>query len=202
MNAGKVIVLHGMPSVQKKTLRERLSTILDAPNFQLCIDQYITGEPVHLGGAAWQHESAVASSIGQMHNTMAALAKAGNHVIVDHMLVDVQWQRECANLLAELPAYLIGVHDTCDPSQFQAQPHLAMLHTPGVYDLEVDIALHTPAECAVLIQKRLNEGPPPMALRWLKVWANPAKHPGWLKSCATMHAPVVEISNSQSLMLT
>jgi chloramphenicol 3-O phosphotransferase len=44
------------------------------------------------------------------------------------------------------------------------------VHTPGVYDLEVDTSLLRPEECAQMIQRRLRDGPPPSAFQKLAAW--------------------------------
>jgi chloramphenicol 3-O phosphotransferase len=44
-----------------------------------------------------------------MHHAIAALLKAGINVISDHVLVEPAWAKECTELFADLPAYLIGV---------------------------------------------------------------------------------------------
>jgi chloramphenicol 3-O phosphotransferase len=44
------------------------------------------------------------------------------------------------------------------------------VHTPGVYDLEVDTSLLRPEECAEMIQRRLRDGPPPSAFQKLAAW--------------------------------
>jgi chloramphenicol 3-O phosphotransferase len=41
------------------------------------------------------------------------------------------------------------------------------VHVPGVYDLEVDTSVLTPAECAEAISTRLHNNPPPPAFRRL-----------------------------------
>ncbi len=41
------------------------------------------------------------------------------------------------------------------------------VHRPGIYDLEVDTSLLSPAECAELIRRRLEAGPEPTAFRRL-----------------------------------
>ncbi|PAV27944.1 chloramphenicol phosphotransferase [Virgibacillus profundi] len=40
-----------------------------------------------------------------------------------------------------------------------------LVHVPGIYDLEVDTSILPPEECARIIYKRLNDGPPPSAFR-------------------------------------
>ena len=41
------------------------------------------------------------------------------------------------------------------------------VHTPGIYDLEVDTSLLSPEECADVIRRRLDDGPPPSAFQRL-----------------------------------
>jgi len=130
--------------------------------------------------------------ISGMHRMIAALASIGNQVIVDHFLFEPHWLCECAQLFCELPTFFVGVrcapakqgqHEwesgscTFDPAQAQ----LAAVHTPGVYDLELDPARFSPQECALQIKRRVLAGPPPLAMRWLKAWLDPTKQRGWLR---------------------
>lgn len=41
------------------------------------------------------------------------------------------------------------------------------VHIPGIYDLEVDTSLLSPEECAEVIRRRLEDGPPPSAFERL-----------------------------------
>jgi len=41
------------------------------------------------------------------------------------------------------------------------------VHSPGIYDLEVDTSLLSPEACAALIRERLEHGPPPSAFERL-----------------------------------
>jgi chloramphenicol 3-O phosphotransferase len=52
------------------------------------------------------------------------------------------------------------------------------VHLPGIYDLEVDTSLLSPAECAAVIQRRLAEGPPPSAFRRLAAGVAATGEPG------------------------
>lgn len=130
--------------------------------------------------------------ISGMHRMIAALASAGNHVIADHCLFELHWLRECALLFCELPTFFVGVRSSSAVLEaqeqesgsrtfYQAQAQLAAVHTPGVYDLALDTALLSPLECALQIKRRVLAGPPPLAMCWLKVWSDPAKHRGWLR---------------------
>jgi chloramphenicol 3-O phosphotransferase len=45
------------------------------------------------------------------------------------------------------------------------------IHTPGIYDLEVDTSVLTPEACAEVIRQHLEHGPPPSALRRIAAMA-------------------------------
>jgi len=45
------------------------------------------------------------------------------------------------------------------------------VHRPGIYDLEVDTSVLSPRECADIIRRRLEHGPPPSAFRRLAAMA-------------------------------
>jgi len=42
-----------------------------------------------------------------------------------------------------------------------------VVHTPGIYDLEVDTSEFSPQRCAKAIRERMENGSPPTALREL-----------------------------------
>ena len=45
------------------------------------------------------------------------------------------------------------------------------VHTPGIYDLEVDTSILSPEQSAELIRQRLKDGPPAAALQRLATMA-------------------------------
>jgi len=113
-----------------------------------------------------------------MHQAIAALARAGNHVLADHVLLEPLWVRECAAIFAELPALLVGVRCPLeimeareqrrrDRTVGQARAQYVAVHAHGLYDLEVDTSIASPQECAWQIKQRLLAGPPPSAWKEL-----------------------------------
>jgi len=207
MTSGNIILLNGASSAGKTSILQALQGVMDTPYLNLGIDKFISTLPAadqeHLlwdevlgymtpAGPLGRPSPRGYQLISGMHHAIAALARAGNHVIVDHLLIDPGWVYECAQLFCDLPLLLVGVRCPLalleareqargDRSPGQARAHFVAVHTPGVYDLEVDTAYLSPLECALQIKHRLQEGPPPMTIRWLKVWSNPAKHRGWLR---------------------
>jgi chloramphenicol 3-O phosphotransferase len=117
--------------------------------------------------------------VAGMHQAIAALSRAGNHVVADHVLVEPAWVAECAVLFADLPAYLVGVHcplpvllqreqDRRDRTPGQAAAQYGRVHAHTVYDLEVDTAAHSAQACAQQILDYLRQGPPPWAFLQLR----------------------------------
>jgi chloramphenicol 3-O phosphotransferase len=80
-------------------------------------------------------------------------------------LVDVIMQRRDAGPAGREAVYEASAADGAIPEpvlRWQEE-----VHKPGIYDLEVDTSVMTPAECAETIRRRLERGPTPSAFRQL-----------------------------------
>jgi chloramphenicol 3-O phosphotransferase len=172
MKPGTVIVLNGTSSSGKTTLLRALQTQLATPYLEAGIDKFIFMLPKrYLDWPLWDDVLGRASEAGEMghtlfsgmHHAIAALARTGNNVLADHVLVEPAWVRECAELFAELPAYLIGVRCPLevmnareaargDRTLGQAAKQFHKVHAHGVYDLEVDTSVLSVEECAAQIE--------------------------------------------------
>jgi chloramphenicol 3-O-phosphotransferase len=105
--------------------------------------------------------------ISGLHHVVAALARAGNNVIVDHVLLEPHWVQECASILGDLPALLVGVYcplevveqrerDRQDRTVGQARAQFDKVHAHRVYDVSVDTSKATAEECAAVILKHIH----------------------------------------------
>ncbi len=112
-----------------------------------------------------------------MHHAIAAAAQRGNNILADHVFVEKAWVDECANLFAEMNAYLVGVKcplevaeqreaDRKDRTLGQARLQYDVIHKFATYDLEVDTSLLSAEECAEKVIERLKA--PPAAFKKLK----------------------------------
>ena len=143
------------------------------------------------GGERPDLEPVVAILYHALYASIAAHSRLGINVVADTGHHDdysapLGILAACARLLEGLPALLVGVRCPLDailqrrratgwdadrdPTPPIPPPILrwqTAVHIPGVYDLEVDTSLLTPAECAAAIHHRLTSGPPPGALRRL-----------------------------------
>jgi chloramphenicol 3-O phosphotransferase len=121
--------------------------------------------------------------------SVATLSRLGLDVVVDVGLHD-RYSRPLgilelvARRLQGTPAYFVGVrcplevimarrdegtpedaarYMTTSPEGSIPEPVVrwqAAVHTPGVYDVEVDTSVASPTECATTIRRRLQAGPP------------------------------------------
>jgi chloramphenicol 3-O phosphotransferase len=122
-----------------------------------------------------------------MYDSVAAHSRAGLNVVVDVGHYDRKILADSARRLVGLPVLFVGVRcpiavvmqrrnagQAGRESEYatgsEAVPIPApvvrwqqAVHVPGIYDLEVDTSLLSPAECAAVIRRRLEGGPPPSA---------------------------------------
>jgi chloramphenicol 3-O phosphotransferase len=143
------------------------------------------------GGERPDLEPIVAILYRALYASIAAHSRLGINVVADTGHHDdysapLGILAACSPLLEGLPALLVGVRcpldailqrrratgwdadrDPTDPIPPPILRWQEAVHTPGIYDLEVDTSLLTPAGCAAAIHHRLTSGPPPDALRRL-----------------------------------
>ncbi len=187
MQPGTIIVLNGTTSAGKTSVLRAMQRELDAPYLEAGIDTFLFMLPGRwLDFPLWDEVLGRASHAGPMglrlfsgmHRAIRELSLAGNNVLADHALVEPAWVVECAALLADLPAYLVGVQ--CAPevtaarelargdrTPGQAARQQARVHAHGVYDFVVDTTTASPDACAAQIIAWLAEEPAPMAWRRL-----------------------------------
>lgn len=193
MQTGTIIILNGTSSSGKTSLVKALQAQLDEPFLDAGIDRFLWMLPARfLDRPLWDDVLGLAVEAGPvghrlvsgMHHAIAALSRAGNNVIADHVLVEPAWTTECAALFAGLPAYLIGVRcalavveqrerERGNRTLGQARAQFDRVHAHGLYDLEVDTSRLSPAACAAQIIAHLQQGPPPTALRQLRARRRP-----------------------------
>lgn len=185
---GRIIILNGASSSGKTTVLRALQGLFEEPYLDAGVDRFLWMLPKrYLDRPLWDEVLGLATHSGRighhlisgMHHAMAALARAGNHVLADHVLVEPSWLDECAEVLGDLPAFLVGIRcpldvlmrreqERKDRTLGQAQAQFPIVHARAVYDLEVDTSLTGPDECALLIKSRVEDGTPPTALKRLR----------------------------------
>jgi chloramphenicol 3-O phosphotransferase len=184
---GTIIMLNGASSSGKTSTLRALQELMPEPYLDAGIDKFIWMLPKrYLDRPLWDEVLGLNTRAGPvghalfsgMHHAIAALSRAGNPVVADHVLVEPRWVEECARLFVGLPAFLVGIRcpievlekrekQRNDRTWGQAREQFEAVHSHVVYDLEVDTSVSTPQECAQQIKARLMAGEPPQAFRWL-----------------------------------
>jgi chloramphenicol 3-O phosphotransferase len=197
MNAapGRVIYLNGVAGAGKSTLASSLQAHWRVPLLSVGLDQLSSTIPSRfLGdgpdadlGARWLRdddgrlEGIVAGPYGTrllrgIPRMAAALARAGNDVLVDDVLLYPWRHADVARALSGVEAHLVEVW--CPPEVARARleargngasaVRAALFHDVvydgGPVDLRLDAAMHDPDECLAALLAYLDAGAPPSAL--------------------------------------
>lgn len=157
---------------------------------QLTPKRYQPGIGLRPGGERQDIEPLVPIFYSALYESIAAHSRLGLNVVADIGHHDAYATprgilADSARRLQGLPVLFVGVRcpieiimerrrstgwETGSPSD---APSPAVrrwqreVHIPGIYDLEVDTSLLSPAECAEAIRQRLDRGPAPTAFQRL-----------------------------------
>ena len=203
MEQGNIIFLNGTSSSGKTLIAKTLQEIMDGYYIHTGLDHYLERVPekfhIHVDGASppssegflWIHadenKHVTEIQVGKagfhllqgMYRAVAALASAGNDLIVDDVLFDSRALREAVSALSMHNVLFVGVRcplkvaegrEQARGNRFQglARAHYELVHAHDTYDLQVDTSRLSPIECALQIKQRLQEGPPPTAFIQLR----------------------------------
>lgn len=188
MALGRIIILNGTSSSGKTSIVGALQKVLEEPYLDAGIDKFLWMLPARfLDRPLWDAVLGLATEAGAMghqlvsgmHQAIAALSRAGNNVIADHVLVERQWLDECARLFGDLPAYFVAVRCPLQVLERrekarknrtwgQAGKQFPIVHAHGICDLEVDTSTTSPEKCAEQIKQRIEDPNPPSAFKRLR----------------------------------
>lgn len=151
---GHIILLNGASSAGKSTLARALQQRLPLPFWHWSIDhlraaRVLPQARIEAGEFAWG-ELREAFFDG-FHRSIPALAAAGNHLLVEHIVETRAWMDRMLRLLAGFDVYYVGVHCALDALERrerargdrrigEARADFEVTHTFGHYDVECDSA--------------------------------------------------------------
>jgi chloramphenicol 3-O phosphotransferase len=161
---------------------------------QMTPAQYLPGIGLRPGGERPDIEPLLTVLYAAMYDSIAAHSRLGLNVVVDVGHHDAYAAPrgilpDCARRLRGLPVLFVGVH--C-PVEIIMERRRATgwdigaagaevvermrlwqqaVHTPGIYDLEVDTSALSPEACAHVIREYLDHGPLPSAFQRLAAMA-------------------------------
>lgn len=179
MTPGRIIFLNGTSSSGKSSIAQELLDILDdGVFFHLAVDAFNAMRSKRELGAA-ELDAALQRTRMGFHRSIAAMAEAGNDIVVDHVLSEPWRLLDCLTVLRPEDVLFIGVHCPLDEltrresARGDRPPGLAahqydLVHSHGDYDLECDTSTASPRECAQQIKQFLPHRPSPTAFTRLR----------------------------------
>jgi chloramphenicol 3-O phosphotransferase len=193
---GYIVLLNGTSSAGKTSIAKALQRMMDAPYLLVGIDTFVFALPKQYLNAPlwhevyeylWSEDGSLTIKTGPlgyqlmsgMHRSIAALARTGFNIIVDHVLLDRRPLMECVDVLSDFDVLFVGVRcplevveqrerERKDRTLGQARAQYHVVHSHAIYDLEVDTSVLSPEECALRIKQRLEDGVAPTVFKQLK----------------------------------
>jgi chloramphenicol 3-O phosphotransferase len=163
-----IILLNGISSAGKTSISKVLQQTMDVPYVQVSIDAFEDMLPDRYQEGGWfAWEVLFPKLLAGFHRSIAALAGAGNHLIVDHVMVyRAGWAStlaDCMDVLEPFPVYFVGVHCSLDEANRReqargnrfigtAERQFHRVHRHRLYDVEVDTTHASSEACAEQIR--------------------------------------------------
>lgn len=149
-------MLSGTSSSGKSTLAKGLQKILDEPFLHVQLDAFIEMLP---RTDDWEM---FCQMVRGMNRAIAALADEGNNLIVDHVLIDSGWLRQCVEVLRGHYVLFVGVDCPLEELERREQTRDARrqgfarqqfenIHKGKIYDVRVNTFEMTPDECVAKV---------------------------------------------------
>jgi len=107
--AGKIIFLNGASSSGKSTIAAAMQKELELPFWHYSIDHLFAAKVLpDLTRFSWAELRP--KFFDGFHRSISELARAGNHLIVEHIVEEADWQARLDRLFDGLDVFYIGVH--------------------------------------------------------------------------------------------
>lgn len=172
--AGAIILLNGASSSGKSTLARMLQSRLDLPFWHVSIDHLRDADVLPLdrirqGDFEWQ--AMRPAFFEGFHRSLEAYARAGNHLIVEHIVETDEWMRRLVALLGAYDVFFVGLHCPVDELERReiargnrplgdARRDFDAIHRHARYDLEIDSTQPVERNAELLIASwRARKGP-------------------------------------------
>ncbi|GAA1945241.1 chloramphenicol phosphotransferase CPT family protein [Kitasatospora viridis] len=180
MTYGQIIFLNGTSSSGKSSIAEELVELLDDQvYFHLAVDAFGAMRTKRPLTEHEQLDEVLKRTRMGFHRSIAAMASAGNGVVVDHVLTEPWRLLDLLELLPAEQVLFVGVH--CPVEELNrrelargdrqigaAALQFPLVHAHGDYDLELDSSTADPLECARRIRDFLPHRPTPTAFSRLR----------------------------------
>ena len=173
MDKGHIIFLNGTSSSGKTTIAKALQESLSEPYMRISGDDLIDMYPQWIWGQNGGKEMfarVLPAIISGLHGCVAALASSGNNIILDHVLQEKEWLKECIKKWEGLEVLFVGVRcpleiveqrevERGDRNIGTARYQFERVHIHECYDIEVDTSVLTVEACVAKITEMIQVRP-------------------------------------------
>jgi chloramphenicol 3-O phosphotransferase len=165
VHTGKIIFLHGASSSGKSTIAKLLQNTIDEPFWHVSIDHLrdsgvLPLDRIRSGEFDWKDLREAFFS--GFHHSLSAYAKAGNNLIIEHIVDTKEWMSLLVELLSPFDVYFVGIHCPLDVLEHRererkdrpvgdARRDFETIHRHATYDLELNSTLPPEENIASLI---------------------------------------------------
>ena len=176
---GRAVFLNGTSSSGKSAIAAELVGLLDGPPYyRMAVDGFLrmtTLREEHVPGL----DAVLRRMRAGFHRSVAAMAAAGNDVIVDHVLSEPWRLDDCLEVLPAADVLFVGVHCPLDELERReaargdreaglAAMQFGRVHVHGLYDVECDTGTMSARDCALRIREALAGHASPTAFERLR----------------------------------
>jgi len=174
-----VIFLNGTSSSGKTTLSHALQQALADVYLHVSVDTYLSQIAQCDLNNSTLMENRFPNIVNGFHESAAAIARAGNNVIVDYVLQQPEWLGACVKAFEGMPVVFVGVHCPLevlekrevargDRKQGAARFQFDRVHSHCTYDLELDTSSLSVDACVSKIITYIENGLKPLAFERLR----------------------------------
>jgi chloramphenicol 3-O phosphotransferase len=162
---GNIILVNGASSSGKSTLSKALQEKLEQPFWHYSIDHLLAANILphaRIKSNEFLWSDMRPQFFAGFHHSLPALAKAGNNLIVEHIVETKAWMNLLLELLEPFDVFFVGVH--CPLFELErreiergnrrigeARQDFEIVHTFGLYDLEIDAKNNSDANVETVI---------------------------------------------------
>ncbi|MFC9661244.1 chloramphenicol phosphotransferase CPT family protein [Nocardia sp. NPDC127606] len=169
---GQVVLLNGVSSSGKSSIARQLLIDLERPFFHMGVDMI---GAMRSESRTYELDPAELVDVlrrtrAGFHRAVAAMASAGNDIIMDHVLSESWRLRDCLTVMDGIDVVFVGVHCSLDKLQRREQRRgdrplgtaagqIHSVHAHRTYDLELDTSTDTIENCSAQITAFLDRTP-------------------------------------------
>lgn len=152
MAAGNIILIHGASSAGKSTLAKAVQKVIDTPLLHISYDLFIDGQIVpweRFRNGTFSWDDIRPSVLQGYRQWWAVMARAGNNLIIDHIIESEAEMAFLLDLLEGIDVFFVGLHCSLEELERREQQRgnrrkgdarsdLRFVHQGKIYDLELD----------------------------------------------------------------